>query len=472
MPILCPEIGGAICIIMAEIYCDIITLPTVNIHTLTISDQTDRTGTRTPVRYDSAGSLAGILSRNDIVTEYDNGVTAILQQFLSNKQTVHFMPTAISNEAEYINGVSTYILRVSGYLINRQKAIVNVMDIKSFFDVIVPEEIPLFMFKTKLVKILSNILGSTSKFGIETISAFSLQGYHTEKKLYIRVRAWNHFDRYKVLKAVHEVGISTASNDLNPTYYYRKVVCEERLPLSISVNNYNPISEDDYNNPLFSLALSWDRTLVLTWDIETYSSRKMGGAPNANYEEDVVFIICMTVYWKDDPEPLKQICLVDVKIASDSLSDIQIGFNDSQYDWKFIVEKAKKLGMLEWMFNHMSFKPSSLEKITKWQYQYNIIKVNDGNFYSKHLKIPGCVAINIQPCFMGLYSKSEKSSLAYYLRECNLDNKVDLPSIHHMNKYYEMALKETNVIMAKQMREVAKYCIIDALSCQRLMVKR
>ena len=110
-------------------------------------------------------------------------------------------------------------------------------------------------------------------------------------------------------------------------------------------------------------------------------------------------------------------------------------------------------------------------KITKWQYQYNMIKVNDGNFYSKHLKIPRCVAIDIQPCFMGLYSKSEKSSLAYYLRECNLDNKVDLP-IHRMNKYYEMALKETNVITAKQMRKVAKYCIIDALSYQRLMIKR
>ncbi|RIA91220.1 hypothetical protein C1645_737291 [Glomus cerebriforme] len=35
-----------------------------------------------------------------------------------------------------------------------------------------------------------------------------------------------------------------------------------------------------------------------------------------------------------------------------------------------------------------------------------------------------------------------------------------------------MALKETNATTAEQMREVAKYCIIDALSCQRLMVKR
>jgi hypothetical protein len=39
-------------------------------------------------------------------------------------------------------------------------------------------------------------------------------------------------------------------------------------------------------------------------------------------------------------------------------------------------------------------------------------------------------------------------------------------------KYYRKALKKTNATMAEQMREVAEYCIIDAISCQRLMVKR
>jgi hypothetical protein len=83
------------------------------------------------------------------------------------------------------------------------------------------------------------------------------------------------------------------------------------------VGNYNPISDDEYNNPLISSALSQDRTLVLTWDIEIYSSRKTGEVPNAKYDEDVVFMICMTVHWKDDLEPLKQICLIDVETAPD-----------------------------------------------------------------------------------------------------------------------------------------------------------
>uniref|UniRef100_U9T873 DNA-directed DNA polymerase n=1 Tax=Rhizophagus irregularis (strain DAOM 181602 / DAOM 197198 / MUCL 43194) TaxID=747089 RepID=U9T873_RHIID len=47
---------------------------------------------------------------------------------------------------------------------------------------------------------------------------------------------------------------------------------------------------------------------------------------------------------------------------------------------------------------------------------------------------------------------------------------MDMP-IHRMNKYYERALKKPDSMLAEQMREVAKYCIIDALSCQRLMVK-
>jgi DNA polymerase elongation subunit (family B) len=401
-------------------------------HTSTISDQTDRFGPL--IYYNSAGPLAGIPSRNDIVAEFDNGMTAILQQCLSEKQPIYFMPTDVSDEAE-----SSYILRISGTLINGQKAIVDITGIKPFFDVEVPENYSPFSFKIILARILSATLKNTSKFGFEDIRAFPLQGYHTKKKAYIRVSTWNHFDRYNALKAVREVGIHTASDDLTPKYYYRKVAREERLPLSswavlsnysytlsenaylfrVSVGNYNPMSDDKCNNPLISSALVRDRTLVLTWDIETYSSLGLGKFPTAQSDESNVFMICISVHWKDDPNPLKQICLVDVETAPDPrwttiicgsqtnllkafalcwkllAPDIQIGFNDSQYDWRFIVEKAKKLGVLEWMFNQMSLKHSSLEKITKWQYQYNKIKVNDRDFHSKHLKIPGCVTIDV-----------------------------------------------------------------------------
>ncbi|GBC00352.1 hypothetical protein RclHR1_38210001 [Rhizophagus clarus] len=208
-------------------------------HTPTISDQ--NCGTGPLAYYNSAGPLTGIPLRNDIVAEFDNGMTAILQQSLSGKQPIHFMPTEVSDDtSEYVNGISSYILRITGTLINGQKAVVKITGIKPFFDVEVPEEMPLSTFKTRLVNILSNTLKGTSKFGIENISAFPLQGYHTDKKLYIRIITWNQFDRYNALKAVREVSIRTASDDLTPIYYYRKVACEKRLPLSswATLSNY------------------------------------------------------------------------------------------------------------------------------------------------------------------------------------------------------------------------------------------
>ncbi|GES74846.1 ribonuclease H-like domain-containing protein [Rhizophagus clarus] len=132
-------------------------------HTPTNFDQTDHT--RTLTRYDGTSPLADVPSRNEIVAEYDNGMTAILQQSISGKQPIHFMPTEVSDDTKYVNG-----------------------GIKPFFDVEVLEKMSIFMFKSKLVKILSSILNSASKFGVETISAFPLRGYYTEKKPYIRVR--------------------------------------------------------------------------------------------------------------------------------------------------------------------------------------------------------------------------------------------------------------------------------------------
>jgi len=52
-------------------------------HTPTISNQTDHTRTAPALCYDGASPLTGIPSRNDIVAEFDNGMTVILQQSLS-----------------------------------------------------------------------------------------------------------------------------------------------------------------------------------------------------------------------------------------------------------------------------------------------------------------------------------------------------------------------------------------------------
>src|SRR3954451_23269609 len=102
-------------------------------YTPTIFDQTNRSGPL--ARYDGADSVVGIPSR----AEFDNEMTTILQQSLSGKQPIHFMPTEVSDDTKYIKGVSSYILRIAGTLINGQKAVVNITGIRPFFDAEVPE---------------------------------------------------------------------------------------------------------------------------------------------------------------------------------------------------------------------------------------------------------------------------------------------------------------------------------------------
>ncbi len=45
--------------------------------------------------------------------------------------------------------------------------------------------------------------------------------------------------------------------------------------------------------------------------------RETDDPPLAKYKEDNVLMICMTIHWKDDSKPLKQICLVDVEMTPD-----------------------------------------------------------------------------------------------------------------------------------------------------------
>ncbi|RIB15279.1 hypothetical protein C2G38_2247731 [Gigaspora rosea] len=213
------------------------------------------------MRYGGGETLAGIPSRSDIISECDNGLTAILQQSLSEKKPIHFMPNDVEDAFEYVNNVQTYILHIYGPLINGQKARVDITGIKPFFDVIVPDNEPLSIFKPRLVKI---ILGAEkidkSKFGMKVVHAYPIRGYHTQEK---------------------------------------------------------SLEENKPDDQVITEALSHDRTLVLTWDIETYSARKMGDLPNAKNDKDQVFMICMTVHWKDNSKPLKRICLVDVETKPD-----------------------------------------------------------------------------------------------------------------------------------------------------------
>lgn len=240
------------------------------------------------------------------------------------------------------------------------------------------------------------------------------------------------------------------------------------------------------------------KLLVMTWDIETYSGRKTGEVPKPHNAEDEVFMIGATVHWMGDPRPLHQLCIVSTPTHPDprwttvvcgSMADlirafalafrgfapeIITGFSDGQYDWKFVLEKARMSGQFVDMVGLMSAvplprNPSSASRAADRAEYTKRIKVSaDDSYTSTALKVPGCVPVDTRAMFMQLFPKADigrnTSKLSFYLEMCNLGSKEDMP-YGTMFEIYEAR-------DARRMRDVAHYCIVDALRCMELLVKR
>ena len=74
----------------------------------------------------------------------------------------------IEESKEYIYGIPHYILRLYGYLVNGQKAVVTITGIKVFFDIRVPKNTSISKFWSKIKEILAT--GKDNKGGTVNMS--------------------------------------------------------------------------------------------------------------------------------------------------------------------------------------------------------------------------------------------------------------------------------------------------------------
>jgi DNA polymerase elongation subunit (family B) len=503
--------------------------------------------------YSGDDDIVGFPDRNSLISSEDS---ERIRMEIAGNRPIYFMPIDIEETTVYAkNRAPKYVLHIYGVLENGFKVDVFINDIEPFFDI--QCDVRDFGDERGVVSTPTNVeedpnmndyLAKSCK--IETVRSYPIRGFNETPVSFKRIYFRTLKDRKEAIIAATNYGYITASDDRSS--YYRKVAREKGLPLSdwailrnyshaevqsplceytfmISVNNYKPLIDSmaaaaerataaaiKAANPL----LTKDRTLVMTWDIETYSARRAGDLPTAHHPEDNCFMICGSVHWKDDPHPLSQFCISDVETMVDPrwitivarapaqtgasvrndaprreiftnvlkafalcyrafAPDIICGFNDSNYDWNFVVEKAKYLGIIDWMFTRMTCAPrykSNAEAILEWNFvKDKRIKISaEESFFSNYLKIPGCVPIDVRVCFKKLFPKSETpkaGSLKFYLEISGLDSKADMP-ITRMWKIYEAALAATTPQTAAEMRHVAHYCVIDAVRCQELMVRR
>ena len=110
------------------------------------------------IHYSSGNYLNYISNHDNIVIENDKRLTAILEDVLSKQQDILFMVINIKEFTKFINGKVPYILCLYGLLINSQKAVVSIMRIWVFFDILIPNEESIDIFEIKIRGILSNIM--------------------------------------------------------------------------------------------------------------------------------------------------------------------------------------------------------------------------------------------------------------------------------------------------------------------------
>ncbi|RGB22354.1 hypothetical protein C1646_776219 [Rhizophagus diaphanus] len=233
------------------------------------------------IRYSSENYLNGIPTQDDIVAKNDEGLTAILDNALSNYQKIPFMAVDFGGSSEKIGVKNRYILHLYSSLINGQKAVVTLIGIWVFFDIHISEEESVDDFKIKIDEILCSTINA---YKIEPIEALPFRDYHTEKKLYLRVFTHDTGDRKKALQAIQDNGFKTASDDISS--FHRKVARESGIAISgwsmmskyccrkhpqytydfhIFVNHFRAIEDLKMINDYFLLpALIRDRTLILT----------------------------------------------------------------------------------------------------------------------------------------------------------------------------------------------------------------
>lgn len=184
--------------------------------------------------------------------------------------------------------------------------------------------------------------------------------------------------------------------------------------------------------------------------------------------------------------------------------ELIIGFNDADYDWPWLVERAAQHNLLATVYNCMSSQfyynnrsrsiQVDSESVFKYNYKRLTMKLDaTTNMNGRVLDCPGYIPIDVRSVFRQLYVTSEESSLKFFLGINNLKSKDDMP-IAKMFGIYEDYTKfiaergakcsnesndpnNHNIELARRkymqgMAEINKYCVVDAVRCHDLMYVR
>jgi len=523
-----------------------------------------------------------------------------VNKLLDEQKPILFLPTYLQErpmqDVKYEK--AKYKIILSGIFTDGRRANVVIDGIKPYFEVRIPDPVKgvikvgrgkrtEYITKDVYISRLRELLARDDLTKPE--KTFKSKGkpfkyYQKNQSTFIKFYYLKTKSRKLAIKLVIDAGYETAHDDLS--CYYR-VVCRDNLTsmaMWVVLDNYaeenvdNIKSKDNistyrlhirdykaYDGELTPKLLK-DKTLSMTWDIETWSPE--GDVPLPEYGDHRMFCIGTTFQWVNEDKPFLRIALVDypsnassvdqqhvadvaaaklkiknlIKEKADAtkiskaraqLKDLEehppgfltvvcgnevnvikafgivfekmrpefiIGFNDSDYDWNWLIKRAcetrglvsKLAGNLDCMIPWKSYTD---ETVMKFNYKREKVKV-EATMYAEGytLMMNGYIPIDVRTVFRKLYPTAESSSLKWFLAKNKLGGKEDMPyqvmfkiygamnKIRNDERVTFKAGVDTEFTFAdgseeliaeyeglkQKLYEVNNYCVVDALRCHEL----
>ena len=435
---------------------------------------------------------------------------------------------------------SQYKIVLFGVLIDGRKATVVINGIKPYFEVVIPPSENESADAMDLYKKLQQEKYATPD-KCEIIKGRQFKEYQKNKLTFARFYFTKLKVRKEAIKYVRDMGYETSTDDAS--CYYR-VVCRDNLTsfsswiviseyeirtyssirksvFEVNIRNYKLCTDDITKN----IRLAKDNTMTACWDIETYSPD--GQVPLPAFPDHRMFMIGVTFQWHHANDQLLRVCLVEHpcdprpnyltivcgsekklikafgKLSLKMKPEIFLGFNDSDYDWPWLIKRAKEYtGVLSFLGqcfdNTKHWANYDDENIFKYNYKKESVKLEaDAYADGWTLIYPGYINIDVRTIFRQLYPTAEKSNLNFYLDKNKLLGKKDMPYkelfriyreldksikirenlMHHFKKFkFDNSI--TNIILGydsnyidlkDKMADVADYCVVDSQRCHELM---
>ena len=242
-----------------------------------------------------------------------------------------------------------------------------------------------------------------------------------------------------------------------------------------------------------------DNILLLTFDIEVYSSDE-ASMPQSSVKEDQIFMLCGTFHRYNSTQLLKSFILTTREIENpDNLFEghevlyyyckseyklIEIfidiikktspefisGFNDFSFDWVYIKDRINTYYPELLVKLYESVNLITYDNNDRINYDYHTFKKSVAKLSAEQMdeiyypKSDSIIFVDSRIQLRKIYSTETKSSLNFFLNLLHCGSKDDI-SVQQMRRAYEKHDK-------KAMKEIAHYCIVDAFSCQKLLVKK